>query len=154
MPYRSPRICKRCKKLTQTPGPRCNSCKEKYDERKHAKEVAYQQSRPTPAQRGYTSGWRKYSRMYRRRHPLCECYKLTGEKLMCGRYSRLVHHLDGNTGNNDPTNHLAMALHCHSKYESKVNRWRKDNDAKRISNQRGRREGDSPSGEITIGKFL
>ena len=156
MPYRAPRICKRCKKATDIPGPRCSICKEKENNCKAIKETEYQSERLSPRERGYGTTWRKISIMYRKKHPLCECNQLTGEVLPCGRYSKVVHHLDGDTGNNDPSNHLAMASGCHSRYESKINRWSKTDDAKRISNKRkrDRRDSNRSDREITIGKFL
>jgi hypothetical protein len=158
MPFRAPRICKRCKKKTDIPGPRCSKCKKGFDERNHAKEVAYQASRPTKSQRGYSKAWRNFSKMYRRQHPLCQCYQLNGEAIPCGRYTNLVHHLDGDPSHNpsDGTNHLAMANYCHKVYHAKTNRWKVKNDGKRISNRRQdtRRKSDDANGEIVIGRFL
>ena len=156
MPYRAPRICKRCKKATDIPGPRCSACRERENGSIKIKEAKYQSDRLSSRERGYGTNWRKISLMYRKKHPLCECNQLTGEVLPCGRYSKVVHHLDGDTGNNDPSNHLAMALSCHSLYESKINRWSKTDDAKRISNKRkrDRRDSNRSDREITIGKFL
>lgn len=53
-----------------------------------AEQPTYDDDRPTAAQRGYDSRWRKASKRYRRKHPLCERCKAKGKT----READLVHH--------------------------------------------------------------
>jgi hypothetical protein len=50
--------------------------------------------------------WRKRSRAYRRRHPICE-------EPGCENPSQEVHHIDGDTSNNADSNTRAVCKHHH-----------------------------------------
>jgi hypothetical protein len=52
--------------------------------------------------------WRKRSRAYRRRHPVCE-------EPGCESPSQEVHHIDGDTGNNADSNTRAVCKSCHGR---------------------------------------
>jgi 5-methylcytosine-specific restriction protein A len=73
------------------------------------------ENRPSAAERGYGARWQRFSRRYRRKHPLCECG--------CGRPSEVVHHLDGlgplGPRGFDPDNCQALAKVCHDRETAK-----------------------------------
>lgn len=76
----------------------------------------YDQYRGTPAERGYTSRWAKYSRLYRKKHPLCvDCLK--DGRIVASQHTD---HIIAVSGPNDPlfyseSNHQALCAPCHSR---------------------------------------
>lgn len=76
---------------------------------------AYERHRGTAPERGYTARWAKYSRQYRREHPLCVHCKARGEVTP----SAHVDHIEPVTGADDPkffdpTNLQALCVACHN----------------------------------------
>lgn len=147
MPNKAKRVCRRCKKTCDIFGPYCSTCLEKRNSQSKKREKKYQSERSSPTERGYDSSWSKISKRYRKKHILCECNVLSGENLLCGKYTQLVHHIDGNPFNNPPdgSNWLAMAKTCHSSYHAKSDRWQK----KGIKNAKSHK-----SRPREIGRFL
>ena len=80
----------------------------------------YDKLRGSAHERGYSSRWRKVSKMFLREHPLCECED-------CKKHHRLttanvVHHILPHHGNYelfwDEDNWQAMSKKCHDKYHT------------------------------------
>lgn len=88
------RLCERCRKLSY---------------RQQDKD------RPSSSKRGYNRHWQRLRLMILRRQPLCSCG--------CGKPSEEVHHLDGDSSNNDWDNLEALAKACHSKITAKETGW-------------------------------
>ena len=76
------------------------------------------QQRGTAHQRGYTSKWRKVSKAYLAKHPLCECDECQAGKLRL-RQATVVDHIIPHKGDMtlfwDRSNWMAMAKQCHDK---------------------------------------
>jgi 5-methylcytosine-specific restriction protein A len=85
-------------------------------EHKREKVQRYDKARGTATERGYNSRWAAYSRLFRKKNPLCvECLK---ESLIVG--SQHVDHIIAVKGANDPlfwkeSNHQALCQPCHSR---------------------------------------
>jgi 5-methylcytosine-specific restriction protein A len=85
-------------------------------EHKREKVKRYDQSRGSAAERGYSNRWSNYSRLYRKKNPLC---------IICLKDNRIVSsqhvdHIIAVKGPNDPlfwapTNHQALCQPCHSR---------------------------------------
>lgn len=108
-PMRAPRPCvvSGCPQLTRD-GPRCP------DHRRQA-ERQYDRQRGTAHERGYTARWAKYSKQYRKRHPLCEHCKERGDVSPAEHVDHIVP-VSGpdDPGFWDPTNHQALCVPCHN----------------------------------------
>jgi 5-methylcytosine-specific restriction protein A len=105
MPTNTSRPCKNraCTHTTKDKSGYCLVCRPEY----LAKQAKWHDvNRPTSRQRGYTSNWDKFRRMYLRKHPLCEC----------GQAAVLPHHIipiaDGGEMYSD-TNLMPMCRVCH-----------------------------------------
>ena len=65
----------------------------------------------------YDWGWRKYSKKYRKEHPLCECEEC--KQRVVALPSDVVDHIIPHKGDKtlfwDENNHQAMAKTCHDK---------------------------------------
>jgi 5-methylcytosine-specific restriction protein A len=77
---------------------------------------AYDNYRGTAAERGYDSRWQKYSRLYRKKNPLCVMCLDKGLIVP----SQHVDHIIAVKGANDPlfykeSNHQALCAPCHSR---------------------------------------
>jgi len=72
-------------------------------------------------QRGYTSTWRRYTRIYLREHPLCMCGECA--TLPVPLPAQVVDHIVPHRGSPelfwDPGNHQAMSKRCHDKKTAK-----------------------------------
>lgn len=85
-------------------------------EHKKAKVQRYDKERGSAAERGYNSRWQAYSRLYRKKNPLCvDCLK---ENRITG--SQHVDHIVAVKGPNDPlfwkeSNHQSLCASCHSR---------------------------------------
>lgn len=116
MPPRPPRPCLRCGKATTNANRYCDAHKHIAEERERKARKAADERRGTAAQRGYDSRWRKAREGYLRSHPLCaECERQ-------GRVTpaTVVHHIDHNQWNNDPSNYEALCRECHEKHHKRI----------------------------------
>ncbi len=80
--------CSKCSKLIPLGKPYCESCK-----------------RPSAAARGYGYRWKRYRLEYLAAHPFC---------VVCGKPATDVDHIDGNSRNNNASNHQSMCHGCHA----------------------------------------
>jgi len=71
--------------------------------------------RLSAAERGYDSLWHRRRNHQLKEHPLCE------DCLNEGRVTaaEMVHHIDGDPFNNDPSNYRSLCNPCHDKYKCK-----------------------------------
>ena len=79
--------------------------------------------RLTTAERGYDGKWQRYSRYYRRHHPLCVGViglpHSSGIRMVCNKPATDVDHIIEVSGRNDPlfwdaTNHQSLCHECHA----------------------------------------
>ena len=90
----------------------CPRCAPLAQEQQRQAGREYDRDRPSSTQRGYGSAhWRKLRLMILRRQPLCACG--------CGQASTEVHHVDGDSSNNDWDNLEALTKECHSRITAK-----------------------------------
>ena len=91
------RPCARCGRLFRAGG-RCPACM-----------AAYERSRGTARERGYTAKWDAASREYRLAHPVC---------VLCGEPSQVVDHVRAHKGDEalfwDRTNWQALCSRCNN----------------------------------------
>jgi len=118
MPYKPSRQCpgrgpntNRCPNLAKGKDSYCLECMEylKHDLKKHRK--AYDKERDQTRERKFIHSprWRKIRLRKLAQDPLCEmCLEEGMERMAC-----IVHHIDGNELNNDPSNHLSTCFDCH-----------------------------------------
>ena len=111
MPQRPRTPCNypRCPRLVN-PGERYCPEHKRHEQRR------YDIERGTAAQRGYGSRWNRYTKMYKREHPLCVKCKAEGKLVQAD----VVDHVEPVTGPDDPLfwepmNHQSLCHPCHNK---------------------------------------
>jgi 5-methylcytosine-specific restriction protein A len=117
MPVSAPRPCPRagCNRLISGRQRYCSDCQRIYERQKD-------EHRPNSHQRGYDRQWRKASKDYLERNPLCECPECkdpnTGEQIRLWS-AEVVDHIKPHRGDMrkfwDEDNWQAMAKTCHDK---------------------------------------
>ena len=113
MPYKPKKPCSYpgCPALVES-GSRCEKHKR---DRQYDRD--YDRTRGTAHQRGYTSTWRRYTRMYLRAHPLCMCPDCAA--LPVPLPANVVDHIVPHKGDMelfwDPENHQSMSKSCHDR---------------------------------------
>jgi len=114
MPYKPARQCpglgpntSRCPNLIKGKERYCPTCSE------YSKKAVrrYDKARDQTPERKFIHSplWRKIRLRKLAQDPLCEmCLEEGMERMAC-----IVHHIDGNELNNDPSNHLSTCFDCH-----------------------------------------
>ena len=104
MPVRPPRICGLCGRIHLS-YERCPTAIERDRQRK----AAFDQTRLSARERGYSSKWEKARSDYLKHHPTCA---------ICGQPATVVDHIKPHKGDNklfwDKTNWQSLCSHCHN----------------------------------------
>lgn len=110
MPMLPKRFCRKqgCNQLVES-----GYC-EKHKAEEHKR---YDRHRGSAHERGYTSRWRRYSKWFLKRNPLCACTDCA--KLPAPLPADVVDHIKPHKGDQvlfwDPKNHQPMAKQCHDR---------------------------------------
>ena len=103
----------------------CNKLtRNRFCEEHAAKErKEYDDTRATPAERGYDSQWKKFRKIYVAAHPLCAMCEARGKLTR----TEIVHHivpLEENGSKYDEDNLISICFNCHEKIHGK-NRFKR-----------------------------
>ncbi len=78
-------------------------------------EIHKQPDRPSSAKRGYNSKWRKLSKQYLRKHPMCVCCMAEGRFVPATVVDHIIPHRGDDTLMWNQDNWQALCKPCHDK---------------------------------------